>query len=469
MRVLVCITNYGFKNMQYLNRLIREYESMPCETSVIVLSNVPKELGSNVEVVVGLPTKDPWSLPFGHKKIFAERLEDYDIFIYSEDDMLITWKNIEFFLQITKVLPDGHISGFLQYELDLTGKKWYPAFLGPYHWSPKSVNKVDQFTVAEFSNVHSACYILTRDQLRRAINSGGYFVKPHEGRYDLLCSAATDPYTQCGFNKVICISDLTDVLVHHLPNKYVGVWGIDENNFNKQIAFMLSPELGETARQELFIRTKNIDDVRWDKMYFDSANRALLSIISKNDKNILSVGCGYPSTEAILVQDGHTVTAIPLDPIVGTIAASKGIKVMESDFEKAFHDLDGTYFDCIIFSEILQHLEDPADILSRAVKLLPPDGELLISLPNFKYLKFLINYFPYPLFKRWTYSKHYLQMVGKNDLRKWFRSSGVNNIDFHYVVESQFLKKFGLSFGIFNVIFANRLLVRGKKPQLLQC
>ena len=87
---------------------------MPCNTHITVLSNVPKELGPNVEVAVGLPTKDPWSLPFGHKKIFSERIEDYDLFIYSEDDVLVTWKNIQTFLHLTKMLPKNDICGFLR-------------------------------------------------------------------------------------------------------------------------------------------------------------------------------------------------------------------------------------------------------------------------------------------------------------------------------------------------------------------
>lgn len=464
MRVLVAIANYGSKNIQYLNRLIQEYRSMPCHTEIIILSNVPKELGPDVEVVVGLPTRDPWSLPFGHRKIFAERLEEYDLFIYSEDDILITWKNIESFLQLTNVLSEANISGFLRYELDSTGKKWYPDFLGPYHWLADSLKNVGQYTFAEFSNVHSACYMLTREQLKRAINSGGYLVGPHKGRYDLLCSAATDPYTQCGFRKVIGISHISDILVHHLPNRYAGgVFGIDENDFEKQIAFMLSQEYGGLARQELFVATKNIDNIKWDKMYYYHPDRDLLSLISQRAKNVLSVGCGYPATEAILVQNNHKVTAIPLDSIVGALADSKGIKVMEPNFEKAFHDLDGALFDCIIFSEVLQHLKDPVDILSRAVKLLAPDGELLISIPNFRYLKFVKDLFPYPFFKRWTYSKNLLYMIDKNHLTKWFRSIGLKNLDFQYVVESQHLKKLRPSFGIFNVLFANRLLAIGKK------
>ena len=465
MRILVAIANYGFKNTEYLNRMIHEYRSMQCRIDVVVLSNVSKKFGPSIEVIVGLPTKDPWSLPFGHKKVFADRLEGYDLFIYSEDDILITWENISCFLQVANVLPEDHISGFLRYELDSAGGKWYPDFVGPYHWLPTSVKKVEAITVAEFSNVHAACYVLTRDQLRKAISSGGYLVEPHQGRYDLLCSAATDPYTQCGLRKVICISHISGALVHHLSNRYAGTLGVNEDDFNRQVVFMLSQGFQEKSRQTLFPTTKCIDNIRWDKEYFGGPNRDLLSMVSQNNKRILSVGCGFPSTETTLVQNNHIVTVMPLDSIIGTISTSRGIAVTEPNFEKAFHDLDGVLFDCIIFSDVLQHLKDPLDMLSRAVRLLTPDGEFLISIPNFRYLKFFKHNFPYPLFKRWRYSENLMQMVERKHLEKWFRSIGFNEVHYQYAIEPQHSKRFKTTLAIGNALLAFRLLARGRNSK----
>ncbi len=68
MKILVAIANYGTKNMPCLNTVINEYQSMSYDMDIIVLSNIPKELGRDIEVIVGLPSKAPWSLPFGHKK-----------------------------------------------------------------------------------------------------------------------------------------------------------------------------------------------------------------------------------------------------------------------------------------------------------------------------------------------------------------------------------------------------------------
>ena len=125
MKVLVAIANYGTGNRRYLDILLREYRSMSFDVDVVVLSDIPKDLGSDIEVAVGLPLpKDPLSLPFAHKRIFAERCNEYDLFIFSEDDTLIRQKNIEAFLEVTNVLPCNEIAGFLRYEEDIQGNRY---------------------------------------------------------------------------------------------------------------------------------------------------------------------------------------------------------------------------------------------------------------------------------------------------------------------------------------------------------
>ena len=55
---------------------------------------------------------------------------------------------------------------------------------------------------------------------------------------------------------MICISHISDLLVHHLPSKYVGKLGINENDFDKQITFMLSSDYACNVGQGLFIKLK---------------------------------------------------------------------------------------------------------------------------------------------------------------------------------------------------------------------
>ena len=53
MRILVAITNYGLKNQVYLKRLIHEYNAMSYDVDIVIFSNIPKDLGPNIEVKVG--------------------------------------------------------------------------------------------------------------------------------------------------------------------------------------------------------------------------------------------------------------------------------------------------------------------------------------------------------------------------------------------------------------------------------
>src|SRR4030081_2973540 len=93
LRLCVVIASYGDKNIEFLKRIIRNYQGMDMEVAIFVLSEAPKDLGPDVKVLVGLPSRNPWSLPFGHKRVFADNLDRYDLFAYSEDDMEVTEEN----------------------------------------------------------------------------------------------------------------------------------------------------------------------------------------------------------------------------------------------------------------------------------------------------------------------------------------------------------------------------------------
>ena len=111
-RLLVVIASFGDKNLEFLRRITRQYRRMTMHVDVVVVSEAPKPLDPDIKVVVGLPSRNPWSLPFAHKNIFAENLDNYDLFAYSEDDMEVTEENIQAFLQVTPQLEHGEIAGF---------------------------------------------------------------------------------------------------------------------------------------------------------------------------------------------------------------------------------------------------------------------------------------------------------------------------------------------------------------------
>ena len=390
MKALIAIANFGTKNERYLARLLKEYRSMTCyEAHIVILSDIPKDFGPDIEVIVGMPAKNPWSLPFGYKTLFMERLDQYDLFIYSEDDTLITERNVDAFMEVTQVLPDNYIAGFIRYEVSESGRKYYSTIHSHYHWNPNSVMKIGNYILAHYTNEHSACFILTQNQLKKAIYSGGFLLPARAGRYGMPETASTDPYTQCGLKKMVCISHLENFSLHHLPNAYLGKMGISEAMLSSQIQRMIEIEKGRHTRKQLLDAETKLIDATLHKKYYEKPHNEFLCFLPKDLKSVLSVGCGWGANEEKLIKQGANVTGIPLDSVIASCAELRGIETTSPNFCVAFKELKNRRFDCVLFINILEYIEEPERIFQQFSSLLNPSGIVGIAIHNFNHLSLL--------------------------------------------------------------------------------
>lgn len=430
-RVLVVLASYGTKNQVYLEQVIREYRSMSYQVRIVVLSNIPKDLGSDIEVRVGLPDKNPWSLPFGHKQLFAERMEEYDVFIYAEDDILVSKQNIEAFLLASEKLPDDVIPGFVHAETDNAGNLFFDPVHSHFHWDPASVDSAGDYTFAFYTNEHSACFLLTRQQLNRAIQSGGFVVPAHEGKYDMLCTAATDPYTQCGFKKMVCISHLEDFTVRHLPNNKHAVRPYRARAvFYQQIEALLNLEKQNRPRGLLFAPETKVLNAKWSKDYYEPVREDVISLVPENARNVLSIGCGWGATERQLITRGTRVVGIPMDSVIGACAEESGVEMVYGDLQTSRRELEAQRFDCILVINTLHLLPDPVSVLSSFSELLNRHGVVLIATPNFA------NAVTY--WRRLTRDPHHkelasyassgLHLTSPAVLNQWFSQCGLEQV-----------------------------------------
>ena len=428
MKVLVAIANYGQKNDSYLARVLSEYRGMPYGIDFVVLSNIDKALGEDVEVITELPSRNPHSLPFGHKQIFAGRRDAYDLYIYTEDDILITRRNIDAFLRVTHALPPQELAGFFRWEQYPDGTRYYPDAHDFYRWVPASVKVIGDHTFARFTNEHSGCYMLTRGQLAQAIASGGFLVPPHEHKYGLLETAATDPYTQCGFTKVLCLSHFEDFLVPHLPNKYVGSrLGVNASEFSKEMEELLRPRPGRRAAGALLEPETKIFHCRWSKNHYEPCRLDLIGMFPRSTRNVLSIGCGWGETEAELGRNGIKVTAITIDSVIAACAESRGIRVVYGDLKNAIAQLRGERFDGILMSGILHLLDDPAEALHYVSALLVERGVLVATVPTFHRLPFLWSRIRHPArYRGWkSFQRSGIRPIGRRQMKTWFGSAGL--------------------------------------------
>lgn len=422
-RILVAIASYGTGNDHYLRQLIAEYQSMPFHIDIVVLSNIEKKLFPGIECLVGLPDRNPWSLPFAHKKLFADRAHQYDMFIYSEDDILITETNIQAFIELTPLLKSDEIAGFLRFEKTAGGEKSYPDMHDFFHWDPQSIRTRGDRVLARCTNDHAACYILTKSQLQTAIGSGGFLVGMHEGKYDLLCTAATDPYTQCGMIKLIPVSSVDDFCVHHMSNKYVDKMGIDDEEMQKQIAAILRIAREAKSQRSFFNTETKLSRALYSKDYYEPVDHAAIDMIPRAARNVLSIGCGWGATERTLVQRGLRVVAVPLDQIISTSAAADGVDIVTGgDLREIADLLNQEKFDCVLCLNILHICENPTELLSTLRNCLVPGSKIVIRSPNMLSIRGLRNLLMDSAFRRLLSQKQLaggVHLSSFGSLREW--------------------------------------------------
>lgn len=466
MKCLVVIPSFGLKNLGFLRKVLAEFRSMTFETDIVVVSDTMKEIGYDVELRVGLPTKDPRSLPFAHRQIFADRIEQYDLFIYCEDDTLLQHKHIDAFLEATRVLPSEKIAGFLRYEEDHHGNRYCPTIHGRFHWVPESVEIHGGYTFAELTNAHSACYILTKEQLERAIESGGFLVTAHEGRYGMLESAATDPYTQCGMKKVINVSAIDDSCLHHLPNKYLGRLGISFSELDLQVSAILAISRDELTSETLFPPNSLLVNGEWDKIFYDTPSEAVLYLISSGTERVLSVGVASGCTEGELVKRGIQVVGIPMDNIVGKMAESKGIVLLPPDFDKSILLLQGETFDCLLICDVLHHLEEPTHVLRSFIPFVRENGAVIVCAPNFNRFRIWRDLLSLSQTRRelWSigaFAKSQLHWVSRGRIQKWMTSCLVAPSETLMECHSQNRSVNALPKGLLRRFLTRRIVVLG--------
>ena len=465
-RLLVAIASYGTAGDEYLARSIDLYQKLPFDVHITVVSNIEKRLPAGVELKVGLPTPDPWSLPFAHKRVLAEKVNEYDLFIYCEDDTPITRRNIEAFLTVSKVLPETEIPGFLRYEDSPSGVRNYINMHGHYHWDPESVCQRGPYTFASLTSEHSACYLLTKKQLQRAIDSGRYLVPPYQGKYDLACTASTDPYTVCGFRKLICISHLDDFLVHHLPDKYTPAeFSASEQSFEKQLQALVAIGANRARPVPLFRTETKLPSAMYSKQYDEDALKEAFNTIPQSVRSILSVGSGWGKSEKWLQQKGFAVTALPLDPVVGACLEGTGIDVVYGSLSETREKLQGRTFDCLFISNILHLVEQPEKVLREYSQLLNENGYVILASHNVAALRNrwygLRNKPGYRALR--DFDRGGVHFVSQTSIKKWFAAAGLKVERVDWMATPRFQRTVRSAPSLFGPLFGAELVALGKR------
>lgn len=116
-----------------------------------------------------------------------------------------------------------------------------------------------------------------------------------------------------------------------------------------------------------------------------------LNSIKLQGAEVLELGVGDASLTRRLFDAGALVYGYEIDQIAAETARPYCRHVYMENIEVLHSDPLENRFDIVIAADVLEHLKDPEETLSRLKKVCKKDGVLLVSLPNFVNLYVRLN------------------------------------------------------------------------------
>ena len=132
--------------------------------------------------------------------------------------------------------------------------------------------------------------------------------------------------------------------------------------------------------------------------YYSNVRGDILALIEGRGLKVLEVGCGSGSTLLHAKSSGIAAKIVGVEyvPEVAKMAQQRGVKsIYTGDFSlaaKAILKKEGK-FDVIIFGDVLEHMIDPWAAVAQAKSLLADGGQVVASVPNFRYWRVMYNVF----------------------------------------------------------------------------
>jgi len=138
--------------------------------------------------------------------------------------------------------------------------------------------------------------------------------------------------------------------------------------------------------------------------YYDSTREDMLKYIPHDVKRTLEFGCGSGGFSALLKDKFHAKTwAVEISEESAKVASWKLDKVINCDAHEAIGKLPDSYFDCIIFFDVLEHLVDPYTLLVKIKTKLSSSGVVVASIPNIRYYRSFVKLV---IHADWVYKDH---------------------------------------------------------------
>jgi len=238
MKLLVSICSYAEHESVYLNKVIESYyeitkadPSIEIDIALCVNYNYLSYLvyTDRIKFHIIRPKYTELAFIYSTNQFIIDNVKNYDLFIHTDSDVVVTYQNIIYYLQnmdfLKEKIPNSYmnyIPGFLVYELDSNNNKRIISMNTDYPPLGDEYLEIARRRYVVPHNLHSNMNMVDSERLLNAISSGRFNSDPtiYKGMYYIREYCMTNIYFDCGMKKVVAPL-VPGYLVHHTPNKYI--------------------------------------------------------------------------------------------------------------------------------------------------------------------------------------------------------------------------------------------------------
>lgn len=137
----------------------------------------------------------------------------------------------------------------------------------------------------------------------------------------------------------------------------------------------------------------------------------------------LDVGCSVGSMLAAAGNRGWDVSGIEPNPVSAEICRKKNINVYMNFLDEEYSEKYSEYYNAVYIGDVIEHVENPLKTISLALKMLKPNGVLMIVTPDFD-----------------SYTARIFQIKPLEHIL-YFNSSSIKNMMLNFDVKTELLMK----------------------------
>ena len=180
---------YNSNRVNYINRIITECNSYPFTTDIFIHTNynfsyelLHEYNNGKIQIVVhDLSNINPFYLTWKCRDLLKNHKDDYDIFMYIEDDILVPKEAIIYWLKYNeKLIARNYNLGFVRIET-LNGEEYITDLHKNEYLTKYLENIGDDLFVINDKNPYCAFWIYNKHEFNKFINSDLYNIQNIKG------------------------------------------------------------------------------------------------------------------------------------------------------------------------------------------------------------------------------------------------------------------------------------------------